>query len=203
MTLPAPQAPARQSRWVALAQEGDVQAREELAGLCQRMAFSLALQLTGNRDDALDLTQDAMVRFFRSLDRFDRSRPVRPWLMRIVRNLYRDRLRRRRIRKTQSLDEVAPHAVPEPVETSPGPEFTASRRELQRVLWDEVQRLAPHYREVVVLRDYQDLEYAEIARVLRIPRGTVMSRLHRARKQLAGAVRARLGHGAVKDEHHA
>jgi len=203
MTLPAPQAPARQTRWVTLAQQGDAQAREELAGLCQRMAFALALQLTGNRDDALDLTQDAMVRFFGSLDRFDRRRPVRPWLMRIVRNLYRDRLRRRRIRRTQSLDEVAPRAVPEPVDTSPGPEFSASRRELQRVVWEEVQKLAPHYREVVVLRDYQDLEYAEIARVLRIPRGTVMSRLHRARKQLAGVVRARLGRQDPEVDDHA
>ena len=68
------------------------------------------------------------------------------------------------------------------------------------MLWEELQRIPTHYREVVVLRDYQDLAYSEIARVLRLPRGTVMSRLHRGRRMLRAAVRQRAGSPAEEDD---
>ncbi len=205
MTLPQSEAASLHRLWVERAQAGDAEACEELARHCQRQAYLLALQLTGNRDDALDLAQDAMIRFFGALSRFDRRRPLRPWLYRIVRNLYRDRLRRQRLRRTEPLEAVAPLAVAEGGNPQPSPEAVASRHELQRVVWEEVQKLPPPFREIVVLRDYQDLEYAEIARILRVPRGTVMSRLHRARRRLAEAVRARVASsdGAGEGQDHA
>ncbi len=185
-----------------LAKRGEAAALEELAAGCRKQAYVFALQLTGNRDDALDVAQDAMVRFFRSLDRFDASRPVRPWLLRIVRNLVRDRARRQRVRKSESLQPDGEDALPiEPRDPRPSPEAVTARRQLQAMVWACVQHLDPRYREVLVLRDYQDLSYAEIAATLKIPRGTVMSRLHRARRMLREAVhRRQRSSGEVRDD---
>lgn len=180
-----------EARTVIRAQQGDDTARNELARLCQRQAFLFALQLSGNREDALDVAQDAMLRFFGALPRFDPSRPVRPWLLRIVRNLIYDRARRRRVRPAEATG-TDPEIVIEPVDQRLDPEALAARHQLQRLVWSAVQELSNEHREVVALRDYLDLSYQEIASVLKIPRGTVMSRLHRARQNLRQLVFARL-----------
>ncbi len=180
-----------EAQTVILAQRGEETALDELARSCRQQAYVFALQLTGNPDDALDVAQDAMLRFFRSLGRFDPSRPVRPWLLRIVRNLIRDRGRRLRVRKTESLEPEDGVLRFEPRDPNPDPEAMAARRQLQTILWDCLQQLPDEFREVIVLRDYQDLAYAEIAEALKIPRGTVMSRLHRARRRLRELVRQR------------
>lgn len=167
---------------VVQARSGVAEAREELARRYREPAYLLGLQLTGNRDDALDIAQDALLRFFATLDRFHEDRPVRPYLLRIVRNRAMDLWRRRRIRRAESLDEgELPRQI---VDDRPGPEETARRAELRRRVWRAVSELAPAKREILVLRDYHDLAYAEIAKVLGIPIGTVMSRLHAARKAL-------------------
>jgi RNA polymerase sigma-70 factor (ECF subfamily) len=173
---------------------GDPAAREELARSCQRQAYRFALQLTGRADEARDVAQDAVLRFFASLHRFDPGRPVRPWLLRIVRNLVTDRARRARLRRTEALptDDVA-SVLAEPPDPGPDPEARAARRELERALWRGLLDLEPPQREIIALRDYLDLSYDEIATTLRIPLGTVMSRLHRARLALRQRVQARLG----------
>ena len=102
--VPVAVPPPSEAQTVILAQQGEADALDELARSCRQQAYVFALQLIGHPDDALDVAQDAMVRFFRSLGRFDPSRPVRPWLLRIVRNLVRDRARRLRIRRTESLE---------------------------------------------------------------------------------------------------
>jgi RNA polymerase sigma-70 factor (ECF subfamily) len=202
-SAPAPVArtPPSEAQTVILAQRGEVEALEELARNCRQQAYVFALQLIGHPDDALDVAQDAMVRFFRSLGRFDPSRPVRPWLLRIVRNLVRDRARRLRVRRIESLEPADEDALRfEPRDDAPDPEALATRRELQALVWKCLQELHPRYREVLVLRDYQDLSYADIATTLRIPRGTVMSRLHRARRLLQEEVRKqRSGTGEARD----
>jgi RNA polymerase sigma-70 factor (ECF subfamily) len=203
---PAPAAVAAdlpvEHRTVVLAQSGEVAALDELARSCRQQAYVFALQLIGNPDDALDVAQDAMVRFFRSLERFDPTRPVRPWLLRIVRNLVRDRARRNRIRKTESLEPANDDALRfEPRDESPDPEALAVRQQLQKLVWECLQELPPRYRETLVLRDYHDLAYAEIASTLKIPRGTVMSRLHRARRLLHDLVHSRhRSTGEVRDD---
>jgi len=190
-----------EAQTVILAQQGEADALDELARSCRQQAYVFALQLIGHPDDALDVAQDAMVRFFRSLGRFDPSRPVRPWLLRIVRNLVRDRARRLRVRRTESLEPADDDALRfEPRDDAPDPEALATRRELQALVWKCLQELHPRYREVLVLRDYQDLSYADIATTLKIPRGTVMSRLHRARRLLQEEVRKnRSDTGEVRD----
>jgi len=178
---------------VLRAQRGDDEARNELARSCQRQAYRYALHLTANPEDARDVAQDATLRFFASLGRFDASRPVRPWLLRIVRNLIRDRARRRRARPAEVAQPASEGVILEAVDLAPDPEATTARREMQVVVWQALLELSLPHREVLALRDYMDLSYDEIAIALKIPRGTVMSRLHRARRQLRDLVLGRLG----------
>lgn len=174
---------------VRRARQGDRGARDELVLRHRRQVYFLALQLLGNADDALDVSQDAMLRFFTNLHRFDAERPVRPWLFRIVRNLALDLFRRRKVRQSESLD--AP-LVDEDGERQgidpPDPNVDLDRdllqSQLRRRLFAALNQLTPLQREIVVLRDYQDLSYQEIAEMLEIPLGTVMSRLHGARQRL-------------------
>ena len=170
---------------VLRARRGDERALTELTKRHRRAVYLLALQLLGNPDDAMDATQDTLLRFLRSLGRFDVSRPVRPWLYAIVRNRVRDLRRRHRVRKHDSIDGDEEHWRPELVDPMANPHRDATRGELRERVWSALAELAPDHREIVVLRDYQDLSYAEIAELLSIPQGTVMSRLHRARKHLA------------------
>lgn len=170
---------------VLRAKRGDDEAAELLFRTHRRGAFLLAFQILGNRQDALDATQDSFVRFLTTLDRFRPGRPVEPWLYTIVRNRCRDLLRRRQVRKWEPLEGDDHRWRPELVDPGADPRRDAMRGELRRRVWAGLARLSPDHREIVVLRDFQDLTYDEIARVLDIPQGTVMSRLHRARKRLA------------------
>jgi len=170
---------------VVRARRGEAEAREELAQRIRLPAYRLALQLLGNKDDAMDVAQDAMLRFFTHLDRFDVRRPLLPWVFSIVHNRARDLERRRRRRPGDYAGD--PLDVTEVPLAAPGvdPEQAVGRRELQRRIWKGLGALSTDHRRVLVLRDYQDLAYDEIAAVLGVPRGTVMSRLHRARRDLA------------------
>jgi RNA polymerase sigma-70 factor, ECF subfamily len=188
------------------ARAGDAAAREDLARSSGDAAFRFAFQLVGDRDLARDVAQDALVRLFATLGRVDPERPLAPWLLRIVRNRVIDLHRRERgrsgggswgLRAGPSLDD-ADRAL-EPADGEPGPLERSERSELQRLMWSCLGRLDPAHREILALRDYQDLSYREIAEVLDIPLGTVMSRLHAARQKLRVAVLAtgyRFGGGA-------
>ena len=169
---------------VTWTRRGDLAAGDLLARRCRRPAYLLALQLMRNPDDALDVSQDAMLRFFSTLDRIKPGRPVRPWLYAIVRNRARDLMRRRPVRRPDPIAADDPEAGVELISAAPRPDADAERSELQRRVWRALALLSEDHREILVLRDYQDLSYEEIAAVLKIPMGTVMSRLHRARKAL-------------------
>lgn len=190
--------PGDEKDLVLQAQSGDADAREELAVSHRRSAYLLALQMTGNPDDALDVAQDAMLKFFSTLGRFDPTRPVKPWLLTIVRNQVRDLWRRRKIRVAESLDAEEDGLSREIVDPAANPERDASRSELRARIWRALAKLEPAKREILVLRDYHDLTYNEISEVSSIPLGTVMSRLHRARRELAELLRAMDGPEARK-----
>ena len=171
------------------AQAGGRAALDELARRMRGPAYVLALQLVGNRDDALDIAQDALLRLFQHLGRVAPERPVRPWLFAIVRNRARDLWRSRAARPSESLDarpDVAAHLTA----TAGDPEQQAARRQRARRVWAAIGALSHAHREIVVLRDFHDLAYAEIAEVLGIPAGTVMSRLHAARAALRAGLEA-------------
>ena len=187
-----PTAPAHpESALVTRARKGDVQAQEELVARFRRSVYLLALQLLGNPDDALDVTQDTLLRFLMTLNRFDVRRPVRPWLYQIVRNRVLDLHRRNRVRRHDSLDEVSEDGQRrhEPADERVDLDGHVARIELRERIWRALDHLSDDHREILVLRDYQDLSYAEIAETLSIPVGTVMSRLHGARKKLREILR--------------
>lgn len=176
-------------------QEGEKDAFELLVRRHMRRAAAFALGWTGNREDALDLSQEAFVRAFRALGGFDLSRPFYPWFHQILRNLCFTQLSRAaRTREVpledrlERLDEGA--GAGGGVERSvclsavPDPEVALERAELRRMVWEAIRRLPTNDREILVLREFQELTYAEIAEVLEIPQGTVMSRLHGARARL-------------------
>lgn len=197
LNRPAAPAPALASdpHLIVEAQAGHRAALDELARRMRGPAYVLALQLVGNRDDALDVAQDALLRLFQHLGRVAPDRPVRPWLFAIVRNRARDLWRSRAARPSESLDarpDVAAHVA----SSATDPEQQVGRRQQARRVWTAIGALSPAHREILVLRDFHDLSYAEIAEVLGIPAGTVMSRLHAARAALRAALETRGVHHA-------
>lgn len=160
---------------------------------CRQVAYLAALQLLGNRDDALDLAQEAVLRIMRSIDTLDPDRSWRPFVLRVVTNLARDLWRRRRYRRTESLDALVVERGFDATDGTAGPERRAIADDEQRRVARALAALDTPHREILVLRDFQDLPYADIAAVLRIPVGTVMSRLHRARLALRDVLRGEPG----------
>ena len=163
---------------------GRREATETLAQRHRQAAYLLALQLLGNRDDAMDVAQEAMLRFFASLGTFDRERRVQPWLFTIVRNQVRDLWRRRQRRPGDGLSEAGEALTRQLVDLTANPEADLRRRELKQRVWRAIAALP------AAKRDFHDLSYSDIAQVLDIPIGTVMSRLHGARQQLRAQLQA-------------
>lgn len=139
-------------------------------------AHALATQMLGNADDAADVVHDAFARALSSPAAYDSGKgSLKPWFLRIVRNRCLDLLRRRRPTDSK-IDLLA--------EEGAGPQTLAERAERDQALQTALSRLNKGQREIIVLRDYMDLSYVEIAGTLDIAPGTVMSRLHRARLAL-------------------
>lgn len=139
-------------------------------------AHALATQLLGNADEAADAVHDAFAAVLQRPTAYDaRKGPLKPWFLRVVRNRCLDLIRRRRPGDDR-LDELSsPQA---------GPDQLVEAQQRDRDIHRALSQLSQDQREIVVLRDYMDLSYAEIANVLEIAPGTVMSRLHRARMAL-------------------
>jgi RNA polymerase sigma-70 factor (ECF subfamily) len=182
MTIPS--ASPASDELLAKARRGDESAREGIAREYRQAVYLFSLHLVGNPEDAKDLTQDTMLRFFSTLGRFQTGRPVRPWLFAIARNRARDLWRRAKIRRHEPLDEEIPDLSTALSDSGTNPEADTLQRERRRLLWKAISRLDGAKREILVLRDFHDFSYAEIAQVLDIPAGTVMSRLHAARQAL-------------------
>lgn len=159
-------------------------------------AYNLARWLSRNPGDAEDIVQDAFLRAFRFFDTF-RGDEARPWLLAIVRRVWYDEWRRRAgAQEVAPFDELRDDVAPEGWDTGGvDPETLAIRAESSRHVHEALQRLPVEYREVLVLRELEELEYREIATVIDVPMGTVMSRLARARKRLAALLAAQ-GHGS-------
>jgi RNA polymerase sigma-70 factor (ECF subfamily) len=146
-----------------------------------RLIYRIAFRLTGNQTEADDLAQEAVLEAFRAFPHFQPGTRFDRWIARIMTHTFIDGTRRRRRHAVRSLDE--PDAV-DPVDPAPAPEEKASQREL----YDQVQRalteLAPEFRTAVVLVDLEGHSYEDASRIMRVPIGTVRSRLHRARHAL-------------------
>lgn len=159
-----------------------------------RHVYNIAYRLSGNEADAKDLAQEAFLRVYRALHRVEPGVPLESWLYRIVTNLFIDQLRRRPKNRIESLDE--PLLTPRGSEVERVVPDEASNPEEQLItpmLDGEIQQalnaLAPDLRAVVVLVDIEGFSYEEVAQMLRVPTGTVKSRLHRARRFLRERLR--------------
>ena len=143
-------------------------------------SYNLAKWLTQNEHDAEDIVQDAYVRAIRHFESFQGGEG-RAWLLTIVRNLCYDSMRRKNVReRTSSFDEQLHYARP----TASNPETALLQEERAGILWRALEELPVELREVLVLRELEELSYKEIASIARVPMGTVMSRLSRARIRL-------------------
>ncbi len=148
--------------------------------------YRVALSLTGQPADAEDLVQDTLVRAFRAIERFDGAHP-RAWLLTILRNTHINRNRRQRpvLMRGQETAELALERLGP---SAPASEDVFVSHEFEAVVADALALLPDKHRAVIALVDIDGLTYQEAADALGIPRGTVMSRLHRARAR----IRARL-----------
>ncbi|MCH7788455.1 MAG: sigma-70 family RNA polymerase sigma factor [Acidobacteria bacterium] len=142
----------------------------------------VALSMTRNNSDAEDLVQDTMLRAYRSIDRFDGRYP-RAWLMTIMRNAQINRVRRRRPELLRDPDRTMDEYANQANETS-SVEDEVVDPVFDSVVAEAFNRLPPKYRTVLELVDLGELSYREAADVLDVPVGTIMSRLHRARKRI-------------------
>ena len=156
---------------------GDSDAFRHLVVRYQSSAIGHARAILANGEDARDAAQDAFLSAFRSLDRFDEGRKFYPWLYTILRNRCLTVLAERRLRPQAAVDEL--ELVASSPERSP---------EDLLALEGALRRLGPDEREIIMLRHFDGLSYAELAELLGIPAGTVMSRLFNARRKLREAL---------------
>ena len=171
---------------------GEQAACAELVSSHERMVFQLALHLLGDRDEALDLSQEVFLRVFRTLPSFRGQSALKTWIYRIAINQARNRQRwwrrRHRADQVQLEQHVLDHGeLPQPGDAD-APDRAFARKELARRLWDALDALPFDQRTVIVLREMDGLSYDEIADSLDVAVGTVKSRLTRARQTLRRAL---------------
>ncbi len=172
---------------------GDAVAWEEIVQRYHRRIYNLCYRFAGSADDAQDLTQEVFIRMYRTLKSYDVERGAFvTWITSMTRNLLVDHFRKtRQDRMTDSLDvalsehEDAMTLGERIPDKGAPPDAGVERRETQQTVHLALQKLSPDLREAVILRDLQDMDYREIATVLRVPEGTVKSRINRGRAELA------------------
>ena len=173
---------------LAKAQGGNLFAFEEIVKRYQRRVYGTAMRILRRHDLADDVVQDAFLRAYQALARFDRQRPFGPWICRIAANLAVNH-----VRAPQAREEALPESLADTPAPDEGPLGGVLETEGRAALDTAMQRLSPEQRAVFVLRVYEELSYQEIADTLGISPGTVMSRLSRARERLREALTPYLG----------
>ena len=175
---------------------GDEDAFRRLVDKYGPSIFNLAYRMTGSRDDAEDLAQDAFLQAYSRLNDFRVGSRFHPWLYTIALNLCRNHLRRKSILRwiplqRESRDADIPSSSLDPPEKALDPEQALLDRESDERLQKAIASLDPKYREIFILRQAQQLSYEEIAEVTGLPLGTVEVRLFRARKKLLDALKTK------------
>ncbi len=173
----------QEQQWIRAAQQGDSAAFEQLLLLYQQKIYHLALRTCGDPHDAEEATQEAFLSAWKNLPSFRGESSFSTWLYRLTVNACNDLFRKNKASAANVAleDEEAALQVPD---TAPGPEESLQRKETRQAVQDALQQLSPEHRQVLLLRELQQLSYDEIAAVLDMDLGTVKSRIHRARNQL-------------------
>jgi RNA polymerase sigma-70 factor (ECF subfamily) len=172
---------------------GDAAAWQEIVQQYHRRIYNICYRFSGSADDAADLAQEVFIKMYRTLSSYDTTRAsFMTWVTTVTRNLLVDHFRKGKYdRVTDSLDATPGNqeeglTLAEQLEDlNPSPETRLRSQELQKLVHEGLKRLSPELREAVILRDLQDLDYKDIAKVLNVPEGTVKSRINRGRTELA------------------
>ncbi|MDT8341761.1 MAG: RNA polymerase sigma factor [Longimicrobiales bacterium] len=165
---------------------GDARFFEPLVRAYEAPGLRLATLMMGDPDEARDALQEAFVKVFRNLSRFDTRRAFGPWFYQILRNQCRDMIRARNSRGGREIrdERLDRHAA----DGAAGPLRARERSEAREILQQGLERVGEDHREILILREIQGFQYPEIAEVLGIPEGTVASRLYHARRALRAAL---------------
>lgn len=171
---------------------GNTAAFGELMQRYQDRLYNTVYRLIDNPDDAQDVVQEAFLSAYQSLGSFKGDSLFFTWLYRIAINTAISLKRKQR--PVISIDAGRNgHGVPEPLDATPStrPGFALERAEEDRLVQDALHRLSPEHRMVLILKDMDGMKYEEMAEILRVPIGTIRSRLHRARAELRGILERR------------
>lgn len=167
-------------------QKGDISAFETLVHKYKQKAYSIAYRFTRNEEDALDLSQEAFAKAYQSINSFKKTATFYTWLYRIVVNICIDF--QRKTKKEDSLRKDITDWQEEIEMASDNPSLLPDTALINMELRENIERaialLSPQHREVLILRDFEDMSYKEITAILKISEGTVMSRLFHARRNL-------------------
>ena len=192
--LHAPEERERDRQLVERAQQGDHGAFRQLFDRYHKRAYAVAYGVLKNRHDAMDVVQDGFVKVHKHLASFQGSSSFYTWLYRIVMNLAIDQLRRRKTSRPVEYDdsisregEGANEAIL-PRLADANPRKAAIRKELIEKIDAALAELPEYHRQVILLREIEGLSYEEMAEVLEVPKGTIMSRLFHARKKMQSAL---------------
>jgi RNA polymerase sigma-70 factor (ECF subfamily) len=172
---------------------GDAAAWQDIVQQFHRRIYNICYRFSGSADDASDLTQEVFIKMYRTLGTFDTSRAsFMTWVTTVTRNLLVDHFRKGKYdRVTDSLDATPGNQedgltlADQLEDKTASPESRVRSQETQKLVHEALRRLSPELREAVILRDLQDLDYKDIAKVLNVPEGTVKSRINRGRTELA------------------
>jgi len=172
---------------------GDAVAWEEIVQRYHRRIYNICYRFAGTSDDAQDLTQEVFIKMYRTLSSYDVERGAfMTWVTTMTRNLLVDHFRKtKQDRVTDSIDAApSEHEDAMPLshqieDKGLPPDARVQSRETAEAVHQALQKLSPELREAVILRDLQDMDYREIAAVLKVPDGTVKSRINRGRAELA------------------
>ncbi|MGC8863191.1 MAG: sigma-70 family RNA polymerase sigma factor [Armatimonadota bacterium] len=181
---------------VARVLRGEVDAFSTLVERYQDRVYSVALNYVSNPEDAVDIAQETFVKAYSKLRSFDSSSAFYTWLYRIAVNTAIDFLRKRRTRTAESLNDEKFTELgyePESKDPSVDPEGVVARREQARLLRKALSRLSDKLRTVLILHDVEGLSQEEVADILKVPVGTVKSRVSRARAELRNVLQETMG----------
>ena len=176
-----------ESRIVQKVIKGDVNAFEKLVLEYEKSVYNIALRMTGNSEDASDMTQEAFIKAYNSLQSFRGDSKFSVWIYRIATNVCLDFLRSKSRKPTVSLsveDNEGEEVQLDVADESQSPELLLDRQMTRESVRRGLETLSPEYRQILLLREIQGLSYDEISQALGLEVGTVKSRIFRARKKL-------------------
>ena len=188
---PPPLSGGEAAALIALAQQGDVAAFQRLIAEYQAKVYGFARAFTPDAEQASDLTQEALIKIYRSIGGFRFQSSLLTWMFRIVKNVFLDHYKSRRHKERkleQPLDGTHERDMICGTPEGRTPEAELLLREQQRALWAALDRVPEVYRTVLVLADMQGLSYEEVAAIVEAPIGTVKSRLNRGRDALRDVI---------------